>query len=93
MEISKMLTLSTTHMSLKTAQSMEKGEDFGLVIYEKLDYGWFILVDPEVLDADESGVIPADLYHLLHVAKNHDCRWLDLDCDGNVEPDLPAYDW
>ena len=95
MEISKMLTLSTGHITRDTANLLEsladEYEDIigSPIIYKKGDYGWFVHI-PEELDEYS---IPYDLLQVLEFAKRHDCDWLCLDCDGQEIEFLPQYEW
>lgn len=96
LEIAKMLTLSTAHITPETAKRLDKfvergerSDDLdGIVAYGKADYGWFIFVG----DAKTRG-LPADLKYLVNVAYNNDCLWLCLDRDGDTVDDLISYDW
>ena len=87
MEINKMLTVSTAHISEETAELLDK--DISIVAYQKGDYGWFIHIHD---DCDEYE-IPKDLLKLLMFAKDLNCDWLCLDCDGDILDYLETYDW
>ena len=92
MEISKMLTISTTHISLASADLLDTKEErmeTGLVVYEKGNYGWFIHVD-EFFELDAT---PEDIMNCIFVAKQNNCEWLCLDRDGETIDGLPVYDW
>lgn len=94
MEIHKMLTLSTSHISKETAQLFDAFElPFDLCIYDKragLDhYGWF-LTDWSL---SQGMNIPHDLFACFRVAEENGCDWLCLDCDGEVLKHLPVYEW
>ena len=93
MEISRMLTISTAHITESTAKELE---NFGppipdwlcwLSVYTKSDYGWWIFVD------DSEPTTPSDLAACLRLARRHNCEWLCLDCDGEIVDELPTYDW
>lgn len=92
MEISKMLILSTAHITEKTAKELDyaigridSGVD--LCVYEKKDYGYFVHI-PD--DWDER-IIPSDLVDCLRLAVNDGCEWLCLDRDGEITSLLFAY--
>ena len=92
MEITKMLTLSTAHITKDTAKLLEvepNTDEMQLCVYNKADFGWFIYVN----DFLEDRGIPDDLYKCLELAKENDCNWLCLDCDGDVVDELEVYEW
>lgn len=90
MEISKMLTISTAHITKETAEWLDEKDI--LIVYKKSDYGWFILVSDwdDVVETEE---IPEDLRKILRFADDLDCRWLCLDCDGDILSYLDVYNW
>lgn len=96
LETCEMLTLSTAHISEKTAELLRQEpytNAMGLSVYEKKSscdesYGWFIYL-PNVLDQN----IPSDLEVCLKLAQDNHCGILCLDCDGPVIPMLESYDW
>ena len=98
MAISKILTISTAHISKETAQLLESAnanwvEDEAniiLAVYKKSDYGWFIFVDPFCFD-DRN--IPNDLLKVIKFTKDNNCEWLCLDSDGEVLDCLDVYEW
>lgn len=95
-EIGSMLTLSTAHISERTADMLarEPDSDFmGLSVYDKSigdgeSYGWFIYL-PERYNSG----IPDDLRRCLERARALGCGILCLDQDGPLDPDLSVYDW
>ena len=89
-EISKMLTLSTAHVSEATAAKLEKGRACLLSIFAKGEYGWFIFVARE--DGSMGGA-PSDLAACIAKARALGCDWLCLDRDGETVGDLPTYEW
>lgn len=92
MEITKMLTLSNCHIQGSTADFLNNEKRSELVVYPKLDYGWFIYVDSEYIE-DELQHIPEELANLIRIAKEQECTWLCLDCDGLIEEGLPTFNW
>jgi len=95
MEISKMLTLSTAHITRETAEALgsppsdhthEWLEWFSY--YDKADYGWWIPTNSAELKQ-----LPPDLAACIRFAKSNGCDWLCLDCDGPIENCLPTYEW
>ena len=92
MEISKMLTISTGHVSKETAELLDYDNINGIVVYQKDEYGWFILAS-SYNDYDLEEDLPKDLVVVLEFALSHGCEWLCLDCDGEVLDDLEVFDW
>ncbi len=90
MEISRMLTLSTAHISKETADKLGDQNSISLWIYDKVGYGWFIYIPDE---HDLSTDIPDDLLIVVQFAKQMDIGIVCLDCDGNTLDQLPTYDW
>lgn len=90
MEIDKIITLSTAHITKETYNLLENHpSEVCTALYRKNRYGWFIYV-PDELDNIS---VPKDLNKLFEFARRHDCVWLCLDCDGNKVDFLPVYDW
>lgn len=106
LEIAKLLTLSTAHITPETAKRLEAFCNPGLrhtrdaclwldgiVVYEKSEYGWFIYCGDAKDDPEKFDALPADLAYLIDFALTNDCLWLCLDRDGDVVDDLVSYDW
>ena len=90
MDIEKMLTISTAHVSHETEEKLDKesySDEMQLSVYKKEDYGWFIFI-PDTID-DKN--IPDELKKCIELAKRNDCSWLCLDCDGNIEEGLETF--
>lgn len=92
MLIEKMLTISTFHISKRTAHLIGL-EQIPLVIYPKDGYGWFLYLDLESCEKEELSSIPEDLWKIISFAKMQGCNWLCLDCDGEMLKQLPVFDW
>lgn len=88
LEIHKMLVLSTAHITRETAEKLEN-DAYALSTYPREEYGWFIYIP---YDWDEYE-LPEDLKACIKLAKNNNCVWLCLDCDGLTTHNLPVYDW
>lgn len=100
MEITKMITLSTCHITEETAMLLSDAciykKDFSLVLYSKRwldDYsGWFIYIPEELeMDPDTYKDVPYDLMKCLLFAKDLGCELLCLDCDGEALDYLHKY--
>lgn len=92
LEIDRMLTISTAHISPSTRKHLDDPEwcadDLcGAVIYPKGEYGWFVY--PVNNDLDET--MPTDLQACINFAKANNCSVLCLDRDGYEVSDLPVY--
>ena len=100
LEVEKMLTINSAHVSLDTRELLDKVVDDTCYVpmppvYEKAGYGWFIACNPDT-DNDETlgptwDDYPADLAAAMRLAKEHDCFWLCIDCDGPEVEELN--DW
>lgn len=93
LEISKMLTLSTAHITEATSKRLESDpndNNLGLCVYST-PYGWFIMIDERtVKDADH---LPKELANLIKFANDLDCKVLHLDCDAEIVDYLETFDW
>lgn len=93
MEIAKMCTLSTEHISMETDQwltEQSKEPTEGLCVYEKAG-GHFIHV-PDFLSF-EIMELPEDLEEIIAYILSDDIDWICLDSDGPVETMFPTYNW
>lgn len=90
--IEKMMTLSTAHIKPSTAEFLDDEKRELLIVYPKLEYGWFIYLNTDNFEV-ELKHIPKDLAKALKYAQKSGCDLLCLDCDGLEIDDLPIYDW
>lgn len=101
-EICTMLTISTAHITEKTANALHGithrhpsyiGEAMVWpVVYEKGDYGYFLYMPEDLYDLVND--MPDDLYQCCRYACEHGCQWLVLDRDGPImKNDLPVHEW
>jgi hypothetical protein len=94
LEISKMLTVSTEHITEDTTNFIDDEsvdtETNQLIVYKEDEYGWFIYTG---FDIEEVKSIPEDLKKLIKFAKGNDCDWLRIDRDGRLVNGLPTYNW
>jgi hypothetical protein len=99
MEIVKTIELCTSHVSEETAkmldqQAAEHNPDIPLIVYEKQEYGWFVVVPENEEDVVEAvAKLPSDLLKTLEFALNHKCRWIVFDRDVMPSIELPCYEW
>lgn len=88
-EISRILTISTAHISSQTARLMDMDAihagfySAGKSGYHVLTVGW----------EDYSNMIPDDLKACVKYAAGHGCDWLCLDGDAQTVPGLFVYEW
>lgn len=91
MDISKMLTISIAHITKETDNELQHNPDkFEELFYYNAD-GWeyMIWISPHTTLED----IPEDLRMCIELARQNDCKWLCLDCDGDEVSELPTYYW
>lgn len=102
-DITKMLTLSTAHITKETADKLnidckpalpeeyfKHGFCFnlGISVYPKDEYGWFLWVPFSAIEK-----LPSDLEQCVRLAHRNGCVWLCLDSDGLIDPSLKTYEW
>ena len=91
--ITKMVTISTAHISEKTAHLLDveaQENNLEICVYNKADFGWYIIIDDEIKRNTD---LPKDLYKAVQFASDIECQTLCLDCDGTVIGFLDKYDW
>lgn len=103
LEIGKLLTISTAHISRETADLLDLAvkDDTELslpVVFMKGEYGYVVHISEELTgdrEADRKlySDTPDDLYACQKLALENGCDWLVLDCDGNYADELPVYSW
>ena len=85
MEITRTWTLSTAHISEKTAKWLDSHEcTLGVIKY---DYGWIVCVPERNYD------MPKDLEILIDYARENNIDDIKLDSDGSIENFLKTYEW
>lgn len=92
LDIAKILTLSTAHITPETATALDNEPNtnqFGLSVYAKADYGWFIYIGSTIDEAFDH--LPEDLKACIAFTKEQDCEWLCLDADGEEVDELKTY--
>lgn len=84
LEIHKILTLSTGHLTEKACNDYLND----VIAYPKAEHGWFLYVpDTDLEDA------PASLRDCMDFAEKQGCAWLMFDCDGPTVEELLYYEW
>ena len=89
LEICKMLTLSTAHITQETSEYIRR-ED---VASFSSEYGFIIYTTPYEEVENPNTYYPADLRALVEFAKAQGCDYLRLDRDGKTLAQFPTYDW
>lgn len=96
LEIEKMLTLSTEHITKKSFNWLLKQTTepslCELVVYKKDNVGVFISIDKTHHNESKSD-IPKDIKNIIKFALENDCLWICLDRDGLTTSSLPTYEW
>ena len=101
-EIYAMVTISTAHITEKTADALHgithrhpaysKEAMAWPTVFEKGEYGYFLYISDDLYDREDT--MPADLFACCCYAAAHECTWLVLDRDGPImKNDLPTYEW
>ena len=84
--IYKTLCLSNMHITKTTTYHLDNDLEFLLVGKSEYGYTLYSEFDPE----DD---IPVDLRRVLEYAQSHDCRFVYLDWNEDIVPELPTYEW
>ena len=95
LEIDKMLTISSLHVSADTKDLLDQAaddneEDPMPSVYEKQGYGWFVACNPDNKEIWDN--CPADLVQCMKLARDNGCFWLCLDADGPRVETLEFFD-
>ena len=95
LEIDKMLTISSLHVSADTKDLLDQAvddneEDPMPPVYEKQGYGWFVACDPDNKEIWDN--CPADLVQCMKLVRDNGCFWLCLDADGPRVETLEFFD-
>ena len=95
LEIDKMLTISSLHVSADTKDLLDQAaddneEDPMPPVYEKQGYGWFVACNPDNKEIWDN--CPADLVQCMKLARDNGCFWLCLDADGPRVETLEFFD-
>lgn len=99
LEIERMLTISSAHVSQNTRELLDEVIDDTCCVpmppvYEKSGYGWFVACDPDT-DNEALGEAwddyPVDLVAAMRLAKEQGCFWLCIDCDGPEVDELKPF--
>lgn len=89
MAFQKLADISTAHLQDFTINGYMRDINCPITSYE-YDYGRFVLVPDATLDIQN---VPSDLIAVLEWALINNVQWIRFDCDAEVLPELPVYDW
>lgn len=92
LEIDKIVTVSTGHVSKETAAMLEAGT-VSTATFAKGEYGWFVYAGSYDENLPNGDTMPAELGALINLAGRNGCVWLVLDCDGPILEGFPTFDW
>jgi hypothetical protein len=87
--IEAVFTISTAHISQETAEALNGGSTFNLIVNDKGQLGWWFYV----ADHASWSVVPDDLKACLQMALNLGCSWLCLDQDAAQVENLEIWEW
>jgi hypothetical protein len=96
LEINKELVISTAHVRESTFAALCSGNPkyTPYISFDRYDYGVRIYIElTEMLEPEVSGHIPLELFKVMQLAHDKDCKWLVLDQDGDVVPWLNTWEW
>jgi len=87
--ISKMLTVSTAHLTQETADKLSD-ESLPMVSYPN-EYGGFVYVPSNPLEHEDG--LPHDIAAVFKLARRVRCEWIKFDRDADEVEGLKIYDW
>jgi hypothetical protein len=100
LEIAKMLVLSTSHLTEKTAKALEEAAEelppfctinWAPTFTRDEGYVWYVGEENPVVAAGNS--YPEEFAALFSLAMENGCNWLMFDRDGDTVDNLPTYEW
>ena len=97
-EINKEMVLSTCHVQESTlngcfASDFLNGHNFSTDENNVRIHVEICLTHNRYCGEGQEIELPEELENLLKIVKSHGCKWLVLDCDGNVVEGLQTFDW
>jgi hypothetical protein len=100
MGVEKFLDVSTGHITHEDSQYLSIGYDNFPARVIPHEYGWWINVPEKKLWEEESKAdcmrkqgYSEGLISVLMFARNNDCWWVNLDCDGEYVDGLEIFEW
>jgi len=106
LEIEKSLVVSTAHVLQQDMELLEQENSYPYTVHNT-EYGAMIYIVKDMVIPVEQSVeficdghdlekivsFSRDFRRLLKLAKDNDCTWLRLDCDGSEIEGLPKHEW
>ena len=96
LDITRCLTIATSHITEETETNLRNDLwccQMEISVYEKCEYGYWIWCNNIDLSGESFARLPKDLRACVKLAKENNCEWLCLDCDGCEVESLPTYMW
>jgi hypothetical protein len=94
-EFGKYVVLSTAHIRCATAELLQSWAGLSAnaqpLVIASTQCGWFVSTYP--IDGPDLAHLPAELPDILAFARDHDCDYVLLDCDGGRSDALPVFPW
>ena len=92
----KVMDCSTMHVTDKDINDLLERDDCPVCSY-KYDCGTFVYVYQMDIEGNlktmlEYGFSP-EFVNLVKLARENNCRYIQLDCDGTQNSDLPRFNW
>ena len=92
LEISKIITLSTAHISPSTMDKLDANSSSVPPCFKKDKFGYFMLSNEDVLnDYADNEYFPKDLKQCVEFARLHDCDWIMFDGEADEVEELDVY--
>ena len=95
-EIEKHMVFSTAHITEGDSETLEFEATTNTVpvlgVY-RYEYGFYIYISPEKEDDMILEHYSKHFLNLIKIAEKHDCKYLKLDCDGQIFNNLKTFDW
>lgn len=89
LEIESMLTVCTSHITVDDMQQLTDPESSSTIYVLDYEYGCMIRVPTKV----NRKIFSVAFQNLIKFVRQHKCKWLRLDCDGDTIEGLQTFDW
>jgi len=95
-EIQKVLVASTGHISREDSELLKTDSDSlssECMLINEFEHGFTIFISDEKNEDSPDWKYSDALKKLIKLARELDCRYLKLDCDGLLYDDLEQFEW
>jgi len=106
LEIEKSLVVSTAHVLQQDMELLEQENSYPYTVHNT-EYGAMLYITKDMVipveqsveficdghDIEKLVAFSRDFRRLLKLAKDNDCTWLRLDCDGSEIEGLTVHEW